>query len=130
MSIKNGAPSALAAKENCWAVARSARALQEVGLVPVLEPAILHDGDHAIDRAAELAERLYVEVFRAVAENGVNLECLLLSPSVTLPGADNTDKVSAELVAAYSVRTLQRTVPSAVPGCPFLQRLCFALLRW
>jgi len=117
--LAEGAPSALAVKENCLTMARAARTLQEVGLVPVLEPAILHDGDHAIDRAAELAERLYVEVFRALAENGVNLECLLLNPSMTLPGADNADAVSAELVAAYSVRTLERTVPSAVPGCAF-----------
>mmetsp|Transcript_13911 Transcript_13911/g.45402 ORF Transcript_13911/g.45402 Transcript_13911/m.45402 type:complete len:352 (+) Transcript_13911:349-1404(+) len=119
VNANDGAPSALAVKENCWTMARSARTLQEVGLVPMLEPAILHDGDHAIDRAAELSERLYVEVFRAMSENGVNLECLLLSPTMTLPGADNADEINAELVAAYSVRTLERTVPSAVPGCAF-----------
>ena len=119
VSANDGAPSALAVKENCWTMARSARTLQEMGLVPLIEPVVLHDGDHAIDRAAELSERLYVEVFRAMADNGVNLECLLLSPSMTVPGSENTDRVTAELVAAYSVRTLERTVPSAVPGLAF-----------
>jgi len=115
----SGSPSALAIKENCWAMARAARTLQELGLVPVVEPAVLVDGDHSIERCAEIQERVYNEVFRALAENGCFLEGLLLKPSMTTPGLDCLDKATPELVAAYSVRTLERTVPSAVPGVTF-----------
>lgn len=119
ISDRDGAPSALAVKENCWSMARCARTLQELGLVPVLEPAVLVDGDHTIERAAEIQERIYVEVFNALNENGVFLEGLIFKPSMTLPGYDCPERITAQLVAAYSVRTLERTVPSAVPGITF-----------
>ncbi|KAJ8602991.1 hypothetical protein CTAYLR_001510 [Chrysophaeum taylorii] len=119
ISDRDGAPSALAIKENCWTMARSARTLQELGLVPLLEPAVLLEGDHAVERAAEIQERIYVEVFRALSENGVFLEGLILKPSMTTPGLASDERVTPELVAAYSVRTLERTVPSAVPGITF-----------
>ena len=119
ISTDERAPSLLALKENCWTMARCARTLQEQGLVPLLEPAVLNDGTHSIERAAEVQERVYVDVFRALAENGVFLEGCLLCPSMTTPGADCADPASPELVAAYSVRTLERTVPSAVPGVCF-----------
>ena len=115
----DGAPSLLALKENCWTMARCARTLQERGLVPILEPAVLSEGAHSIERAAEVQERVYVDVFRALAENGVFLEGCLVKPSMTTPGEDCPDPATPELVAAYSVRTLERTVPSAVPGVCF-----------
>lgn len=115
----DGAPSALAIKENCWTMARAARTLQELGLVPLVEPAVLTDGDHTIERCAEIQERIYSEVFRAMSENGCFLEGLLVKPSMTTPGFDCPDRATPELVAAYSVRTLERTVPSAVPGITF-----------
>ena len=100
-------------------MARCARTLQERGLVPILEPAVLSEGAHSIERAAEVQERVYVDVFRALAENGVFLEGCLVKPSMTTPGEDCPDPATPELVAAYSVRTLERTVPSAVPGVCF-----------
>jgi fructose-bisphosphate aldolase class I len=114
-----GAPSFLALKETCWTMARTARTLQECGLVPLLEPAVLSDGDHTIERAAEVQERVYVDVFRALAENGVFLEGCLLKPMMSTPGTQCPEAATPELVAAYSVRTLERTVPSAVPGVCF-----------
>ena len=114
-----GAPSFLALKETCWTMARTARTLQEKGLVPLLEPAVLADGDHTIERAAEVQERVYVDVFRALAENGVFLEGCLLKPMMSTPGTSCPEAATPELVAAYSVRTLERTVPSAVPGVCF-----------
>jgi len=116
---EGGAPSYLALKENTWSMARCARTLQERGLVPILEPAVVADGFHSIERAAEVQERVYVDVFRALSENGVFLEGCLLKPVMTTPGEDCGDPVSPELVAAYSVRTLELTVPSAVPGVCF-----------
>lgn len=119
ISDPDGAPSALAIKENCWTMARAARSLQELGLVPLVEPAVLLDGDHTIERCAEIQERIYNEVFRALSENGCFLEGILLKPSMTTPGFNCDDRATPELVAAYSVRTLERTVPSAVPGITF-----------
>ena len=100
-------------------MARTARTLQEKGLVPLLEPAVLAEGDHTIERAAEVQERVYVDVFRALAENGVFLEGCLLKPMMSTPGTSCPEAATPELVAAYSVRTLERTVPSAVPGVCF-----------
>ena len=97
-----GAPSFLALKETCWTMARTARTLQEKGLVPLLEPAVLADGDHTIERAAEVQERVYVDVFRALAENGVFLEGCLLKPMMSTPGTSCPEAATPELVAAYS----------------------------
>ncbi|KAJ1453328.1 fructose-1,6-bisphosphate aldolase [Pelagophyceae sp. CCMP2097] len=113
------APSMLALKENCWTLARAARTMQEVGLVPLLEPAIFLGGDHPIELAAEVQERVYSAVFQALSDNGVFLEGVLLKPSMTLPGSNCIEEVKPELIAAYSVRTLERTVPSAVAGVTF-----------
>ena len=68
---------------------------------------------------AEVQERVYVDVFRALAENGVFLEGCLLKPMMSTPGTSCPEAATPELVAAYSVRTLERTVPSAVPGVCF-----------
>lgn len=119
VSDRDGAPSALAIKENCWTMARAARTLQELGLVPLIEPAVMVEGDHTIERSSEIQERIYNEVFRALSENGCFLEGLVLKPSMTTPGLDCAERATPELVAAYSVRTLERTVPSAVPGITF-----------
>ncbi len=116
----DGCPTNLAIKENAWGLARYAKICQESGLVPIIEPEILMDGDHTIERTAEVQERVLTEVYKACAENGVFLEGTLLKPSMTVSGADNTDKASPEEVANTTVRTMDRCVPAAVPGIMFL----------
>ncbi len=116
----DGCPTDLAIKENAWGLARYARICQESGLVPIVEPEILMDGDHTIDRTAEAQERILTEVYKACAENGVFLEGSLLKPSMTVSGADNDNKVGSEEVAKTTVRTMERCVPAAVPGIMFL----------
>jgi fructose-bisphosphate aldolase class I len=116
----DGCPSNLAVRENAWGLARYARAVQESGLVPIVEPEILMDGDHNIERAAEVQERVLNEVYSACAENGVFLEGSLLKPSMVIPGADCADKAGPEEVARMTVQTMERCVPSAVPGIMFL----------
>ena len=115
-----GAPSPLAIRENAWGLARYARTVQEEGLVPIVEPEILMDGDHAIETTAEVQETVLREVYAALAANGVLLEGSLLKPSMTSAGADWAGSHSAQQVGEFTVRTLRRTVPASVPGIMFL----------
>ena len=116
----DGCPSDLAIQENAWGLARYARTCQDSGLVPIIEPEILMDGDHTIERTAEAQEKILKAVYQACEENGVLLEGTLLKPSMTVSGADNADKADSEEVAQITVRTMDRCVPSAVPGIMFL----------
>jgi len=116
----DGAPSALSIQENAWGLARYARTVQESGLVPIVEPEILMDGDHNIEKTAYVQEKVLSAVYKALSDNNVFLEGSLLKPSMTVPGADNKDPVTKEKIAEYTIRTLERTVPSAVPGITFL----------
>ncbi|CAM9416785.1 unnamed protein product [Ectocarpus fasciculatus] len=116
----DGAPSALSIQENAWGLARYARAVQEAGLVPIVEPEILMDGDHNMATTAAVQEKVLAAVYKACSDNGVYLEGSLLKPSMTCPGADCTEPVTPEEVAATTVNVLERHVPSAVPGVMFL----------
>jgi fructose-bisphosphate aldolase class I len=113
-------PSALAVQEAAWGLARYARICQSAGLVPIVEPEILIDGDHDIQTTATVQENLLTTVYKALAENNVMLEGTLLKPSMTVPGAECTEPVTKEKIAEYTIRTLERTVPPAVPGITFL----------
>jgi fructose-bisphosphate aldolase class I len=120
--LKIGAnePSELAIQENARGLARYAVICQENGLVPIVEPEILMDGDHDIERCAWVSEKVFSAVYKALSDHNVLLEGTLLKPNMVLPGADSTKKVSAYEAASYTVRCLQRTVPAAVPGIVFL----------
>ena len=115
-----GAPSELAVRENAWGLARYARTVQEQGLVPIVEPEILMDGDHDITTTASVQEWVLRTTYEALAINGVFLEGSLLKPSMTCAGADCPQQPSVEEVGAFTVRTLSRTVPAAVPAILFL----------
>lgn len=84
--------------------------------MPIVEPEILLDGDHSIDRTLEVAERVWSEVFYYLAENNVVFEGILLKPSMVTPGAEHKEKASPETVAKYTLTMLNRRVPPAVPG--------------
>lgn len=120
LQITETCPSALSIQENAWGLARYARAVQESGLVPIVEPEILMDGDHNIERTAAVQEKVLAAVYKALNDNGVFLEGSLLKPSMTCPGAECTEAVTKEKIAEYTIRTLERTVPCAVPGITFL----------
>ncbi|XP_075103219.1 fructose-bisphosphate aldolase 3, chloroplastic isoform X2 [Nicotiana tabacum] len=113
-------PSALAVKEAAWGLARYAAISQDNGLVPIVEPEILLDGDHPIERTLEVAERVWAEVFYYLAENNVVFEGILLKPSMVTPGAEHKEKSSPDTIAKYTLRMLKRRVPPAVPGIMFL----------
>lgn len=120
--LKIGAnePSELAIQENARGLARYAVICQENGLVPIVEPEILMDGDHNIERCAWVSEKVFAAVYKALSDHNVLLEGTLLKPNMTLPGQDCKSQVSAYEAASYTVRALQRTVPAAVPGIVFL----------
>jgi len=120
LQITETCPSPLSIQENAWGLARYARAVQESGLVPIVEPEILMDGNHDIDKTAAVQEKVLGAVYKALNDNGVFLEGSLLKPSMTVPGAECTEAASPEKVAQYTVRTLERCVPPAVPGVTFL----------
>ncbi|KAK4479905.1 hypothetical protein RD792_015449 [Penstemon davidsonii] len=113
-------PSALAVKEAAWGLARYAAISQDNGLVPIVEPEILLDGDHPIERTLVVAEQVWSEVFYYLAENNVTFEGILLKPSMVTPGAEHKEKASPDTIANYTLTMLRRRVPPAVPGIMFL----------
>ncbi|CAA7397613.1 unnamed protein product [Spirodela intermedia] len=113
-------PSALAVKEAAWGLARYAAIAQDNGLVPIVEPEILLDGDHPIERTLEVAEAVWAEVFYYLAENNVMFEGILLKPSMVTPGAEHEKRATPETIAKHTLAMLQRRVPPAVPGIMFL----------
>lgn len=119
VSIPNG-PSALAVKEAAWGLARYASISQDNGLVPIVEPEILLDGEHGIDRTFEVAKKVWAEVFFYLAENNVLFEGILLKPSMVTPGAECKDKATPEQVAEYTLKLLYSRIPPSVPGIMFL----------
>ena len=88
--------------------------------MPIVEPEVLIDGNHSIDRCAEVTEAVLHEVFHALHRHGVVLEYTLLKPSMVVPGKEHTQQATPPDVAAYTIRILRRTVPAAVPGIFFL----------
>lgn len=112
-------PGRLAVKENAHALARYAAICQEEGFVPIVEPEVLIDGDHSIERCGEVTEQVLHAVFHALHRQRVMLECLLLKPSMVLPGR-RAAKAAPDEVARHTVAVLRRTVPAAVPGIFFL----------
>ncbi len=120
LQITDHGPSELAIQENAWGLARYAKCVQSAGLVPIIEPEILMDGDHDINRTASVQEKVIKAVYRACEVNGVVLEGTLLKPSMTVPGANCSDQSNPKQVAQYTIRTLLRSVPAAVPGITFL----------
>ena len=120
LQISETTPSKVSILENTWGLARYARTVQDAGLVPIIEPEILMDGDHNIERTAEVQEEVLAAVYKACDTNGVLLEGSLLKPNMVVPGSDFSGTTSPEEIGKYTVRTLERRVPSAVPGIMFL----------
>ncbi|MBI4609650.1 MAG: fructose-bisphosphate aldolase class I [Candidatus Rokubacteria bacterium] len=120
IAIGDGLPSRHCLDTNAHALARYAALCQEAGLVPIVEPEVLMDGDHPIERCFEATEAALHAVFRAVVGQRVVLEHLLLKPNMVLPGAGCPRQASIAEVAEATVRCLLRAVPAAVPGIVFL----------
>ena len=118
-NVSDTLPSRLAMEVNADALARYAAICQELGVVPIVEPEVLMDGDHTIQRCAEVTEAVLHQVFHALHRHRVVLEHMLLKPSMVVPGKVQT-AAAPDDVAASTVRVLRRTVPAAVAGIFFL----------
>ena len=117
--IEAGAPTAHGIEANAEMLARYAAVCQSVGIVPIVEPEVLMDGDHSIQRHAEITEAVQHAVFHALHRHHVTLELMILKPNMVLPGKDCA-KASPEEVAEATLKVLRRTVPAAVPSINFL----------
>eukprot|EP01132_Coremiostelium_polycephalum_P009631 gene9631-11804_t len=120
IDVPKGIPTQLAIDENAWTLARYAAICQENGLVPIVEPEILMDGTHSIEDSARITEKVLAHVFKALNDQHVLLEGALLKPNMCLNGTGNANPAKPEDVARYTVQTLLRTVPPALPGIVFL----------
>jgi len=113
-------PSHLALLENANVLARYASICQQNGLVPIVEPEVLCDGDHDLERCQKVTEQTLAYVYKALADHHVYLEGTLLKPNMVTPGQSCPKKATPEQVGLATVTALQRTVPVAVPGIVFL----------
>jgi len=113
-------PSAACVIANAHALARYAAICQAAGLVPIVEPEVLMDGDHTIERCEQVTEWTLRETFAALASQRVVLEHMVLKPSMVISGKSCKKQAGVQEVAARTLQTLKHTVPAAVPGCAFL----------
>ena len=105
---------------NAEGLARYAALCQEADLVPIVEPEVLMDGDHALDKCAAVTEAVLTTVFQALYRHRVLLEGMLLKPNMVLPGVNAPRQAGVDEVAEATLRVLSHTVPPAVPGIAFL----------
>ncbi|NWV20760.1 ALDOC aldolase, partial [Origma solitaria] len=120
LKISEHTPSALAIMENANVLARYASICQQNGIVPIVEPEILPDGDHDLKRCQYVTEKVLAAVYKALSDHHVYLEGTLLKPNMVTPGHSCPTKYSPEEIAMATVTALRRTVPPAVPGVTFL----------
>ncbi|XP_037091932.1 fructose-bisphosphate aldolase-like isoform X1 [Pollicipes pollicipes] len=120
LKIGRNTPSYQAMLENANVLARYASICQANGLVPIVEPEVLPDGDHDLDRAQKVTETVLAFVYKALADHHVYLEGTLLKPNMVTAGQSCAQKFTPEQVARATVTALQRTMPAAVPGVTFL----------
>jgi fructose-bisphosphate aldolase class I len=105
---------------NAQALARYAALAQEANIVPIVEPEVLMDGEHDIDRCYEVTEWVLKEVFQQLFYARIRLEGMVLKPNMVVPGKKSPKQVSVQEVAEKTIRCLKNCVPSAVPGIAFL----------
>lgn len=120
IAIGNGGPSSYSLDTNAHALARYAALCQDLGMVPIVEPEVLMDGDHSLEQTFEVTEATLDRVFNALRAQRVVLEEMLLKPNMVLPGASFPQQATVGEVAEATVRCLRRVVPAAVPGIVFL----------
>ena len=120
ISVGDGIPSRSCLEANAHALARYAALCQEAGLVPIVEPEVLMDGEHTLERCIKVTEEALRNVFIQLNCQRVMLEGIILKPNMVLPGLTCSRQESVDKVADATVRCLLRTVPAAVPGIAFL----------
>jgi fructose-bisphosphate aldolase, class I len=120
ISIGDGRPSEYAVWTNAHALARFAALSEEAGLVPIVEPEVLMDGEHTVEEAYHVTERTQRAVFTELFDQRVDREGMLLKPNMVLSGYDASERADVQTVAELTIKCLKNTVPAAVPGIVFL----------
>jgi fructose-bisphosphate aldolase class I len=120
ITIGDGIPSWGCIHANAHALARYAALCQEAGLVPVVEPEVLMDGEHTLDQCCEVTDKVLRTVFSELFAQRVMLEGIILKPNMVLPGSTCPKQEAVEEVADATVNCLLRAVPAAVPAIAFL----------
>ncbi|HZR92078.1 MAG TPA: class I fructose-bisphosphate aldolase [Gaiellaceae bacterium] len=120
ITIGAGIPSEYCIWANAHALARFAALSQEAGLVPIVEPEVLMDGDHTIDRSFDVTSRTLHAVFTELRDQRVHFDQMLLKPNMVLSGYDCPEQAGPEEVAERTLECFRRHVPAAVPGIVFL----------
>ena len=118
--IGTGIPTPQAIANNAHALARYAAICQEQGVVPIVEPEVLMDGDHTLATSARVTEEVLHAVFHALHRQRVALEYMILKPNMVVPGSACAEQATPQQVAQATLICLRRTVPAAVPGIAFL----------
>ncbi len=119
-SLAAGRPSRAGLATNAHALARYAALCQEAGIVPIVEPEVLMDGEHSIERSEEVTGEVLRAVFAELLDQGVALEGIVLKPNMVLSGYACPEQAGVQEVARLSLALLRRVVPAAVPGIAFL----------
>jgi fructose-bisphosphate aldolase class I len=117
---KDTIPSMTAIRANAHALGRYAALCQDAQIVPIVEPEVLMDGDHDIDRCYEMSQRVLNKTFQELRIQRVALEGMVLKPNMVVPGKKSAKQASVAEVAEKTVRLLKNCVPAAVPGIAFL----------
>ena len=120
IAIGRGIPTLGCIDSNAHALARYAAICQDAGLVPIVEPEVVMDGTHDLQRCFEVTAEVLHAVFNQLHSQRVILEGMILKPNMVLPGTDCVEKSDAEQIADATIRCLLRAVPAAVPGIAFL----------
>ena len=119
-NIGNKYPSIQSIKANAHALARYAMLVQEADMVPIVEPEVLMDGDHDIDKCYKVTTDVLNECFNELSIQKVSLKGIVLKPNMILPGSKNSNKITTEEIAQKTFDCLKKNVPSEVPGIAFL----------
>jgi len=119
-SISDTHPSVQSIKSNAHALARYASIVQEAKMVPIIEPEVLMDGDHTIDKCYDVTSIVINECYKELQLHNVNLSATVLKPNMIIPGKDCKTKVSTEEIAKKTLKCLKNNMPKEVPGVAFL----------
>ena len=113
-------PSSQSIKSNAHALARYAALVQEANMVPIIEPEVLMDGSHNIDKCYEVTTNVLNECYNELEIHKINLKGTVLKPNMIIPGSESKDKSNSEEIAKKTLDCLKKNVPSEVPGIAFL----------
>ena len=119
-SISSNHPSEQSIKSNAHALARYAAIVQDAKMVPIVEPEVLMDGDHTIDKCYEITSKVLIECYKELSVQNVNLKGTVLKPNMILPGVDCKQKATTEEIAKKTLNCIKKNVPNEVPGIAFL----------